>query len=89
MEGTWSTIQHYYRKAGGGLMVLAEIMQDTRTPLHVFDIGSVNIQKQEVVELYVRLFRGSVDPEFIFMDDNGRAHRVLMVDEYLEIEDIQ
>ena len=40
-------------------------------------------------EPYVRLFRGAVGPEFIFMDDNARAHRALMVDEYLESEDIQ
>ena len=52
--------------------------------IHVFDNGSVNAQKyrQEV-----RFFRGAVGPEFIFMDDNARAHRVLMVDEYLESED--
>ena len=58
---------HY---AGGGLIVWAGIMQDTRTPLHVFDNGSVNAQRyrQEVLEPYVRLFRGAVGPEFIFMD---------------------
>lgn len=79
---------HY---AGGGLMVWAGIMQDTRTPLHVFDKGSVNGQRyrQEVLEPHVRLFRGAVGPEFIFMDDNARPHRTLMVDEYLESEDIQ
>ena len=48
-------------------------MQDTRTPLHVFDNGSVNAQRyrQEVLEPYVHLFRGAVSPEFIFMDDNA------------------
>ena len=45
--------------------------------------------RQEVLEPYVRLFRGAVGPEFIFMDDNARAHRALLVDEYLESEDIQ
>ena len=61
---------HY---AGGGLMVWPGIMQDTCTPLHVFDNGSVNDQRyrQEVLEPYVSLFRGAVGPEFIFMDDNA------------------
>ncbi|XP_055950866.1 uncharacterized protein LOC129984948 [Argiope bruennichi] len=88
MEGTWNPIpsQQHYRK--GPLCWwrthgLGRIMQDTRTPLHVFDNGSVNAQKyrQEVLEPYVRLFRGAVGPEFIFMDDNALPHRALMVDE--------
>ena len=72
-------------------MVWAGIMQDARTPLYVFDNGSVNAQRyrQEVLLPYVRLFRGTVGPEFIFMGDNVRAHRPLMVDEYIESEDIQ
>lgn len=71
-------------------MVWAGIMQDTRTPLHVFDTGSVNAQRyrQEILEPYVRLFRGAVGPEFLFMDDNARPHRARLVDEYLESEDI-
>ena len=65
-------------------------MQDTCTTLHEFVNGSVNAQRyrQEVLGPFVRLFRGTIGPEFIFMDDNARAHRALMVDEYLESEDI-
>ena len=37
----------------------------------------------------MHLFTGAVGPEFIFMDDNTRAHRALMVNEYLGSEDIQ
>ena len=72
-------------------MFWAGIMQDTRIPFHVFDNGSVNTQRyrQEVLEHYVRLSRCAVGSKFIFMDDNARAHRVLIVDEYLESEDIQ
>ena len=44
--------------------------------------------KQEVLEPYARLFRGVIGLEFIFIDDNTRAHRDLMVDEHLESEDI-
>ncbi|GFX83194.1 transposable element Tcb2 transposase [Trichonephila clavipes] len=36
----------------------------------------------------VRLFRGSIGPDFIFMDDNARPHRTLAVEELLEREDI-
>ena len=59
--------------------------------LHAFDNGSVNAQRyrQEVLEPYVGLFRGAVSPEFIIMDGNVRAHRVLMVDECMESENIQ
>ena len=72
-------------------MVWAGIMQYIRTPLHVFDNGSVNAQRyrQEVLGSYVRPFRGIVGPEFIFIDDIARSHRILMVDEHLESEDIQ
>ena len=62
-----------------------------RTPLRLFDSGSANAQRyrQEVLEPYVRLFRGTVGLEFIFMDNNVRAHGALIIDEYLESEDIQ
>ena len=77
--------------AGGGFMVSAGIMQDNRKPLHAAESGFVKAQRywQEVLEPYVRVLRGAVGPEFIFIDDNVRAHRALMVDEYLESEDIQ
>lgn len=81
-------IDHY---GGGGLMVWAGIMLDGRTPLHVFDSGTVTgvRYRDEVLEPYVRLFRGAVGPEFILMDDNARPHRALLLDEFLESEDIR
>ena len=56
----------------------------------LLDNVSVNAQRyrQEVLKPYVSLFRGAVGPKSIFMDDNARAHSALMVDEYLEREDI-
>ncbi|GBM62442.1 Transposable element Tcb2 transposase [Araneus ventricosus] len=80
-------IDHY---GGGGLMVWAGIMLDGRTPLHVFERGSVTgvRYRDEILEPYVRLFRGAVGPEFILIDDNARPHRALLVDEFLESEDI-
>lgn len=76
---------------GGGVMVWAGIMLDGRTPLHFFDRGTVTGVKyrDEVLEPYVRLFRGAVGPEFILQDDNARPHRALLVDEFLESEDIR
>ncbi|GBM11017.1 Transposable element Tcb2 transposase [Araneus ventricosus] len=80
-------IDHYGR---GGLMVWAGIMLDGGTPLHVFERGTVTgvRYRDEILEPYVRLFRGAVGPEFILMDDNARLHRALLVDEFLESEDI-
>ncbi|GBN95070.1 Transposable element Tc1 transposase [Araneus ventricosus] len=81
-------IGHY---GGGGLMVWAGIMLDGRTPLHVFERGIVTgvRYRDEIFEPYVRLFRAVVGPEFILMDDNAKPHRALLVDEFLESEDIR
>ena len=65
-------------------------MLNGRTELHVFDRGSVTGDRycEEVLLPYVRLFRGAIGPDFIFMDDNARPHRSLAVEEVLESEDI-
>lgn len=72
-------------------MVWAGIMLNGFTDLHVFETGSVTAQKyrDEVLEPYVRLFRGAVGPDFIFMDDNAPCHRAGLVDDFLETENIQ
>lgn len=76
---------------GGGLLVWGGIMMNARTELHIFAGGTVNAQRyrEEILEPHVRLFRGAVGPEFIFMDDNARPHRSQLVDEFLQEEDIQ
>ncbi|GBN75652.1 hypothetical protein AVEN_90780-1 [Araneus ventricosus] len=80
-------IDHY---GGRDLMVWAGIMLDGQTPLHVFERGIVTgvRYRDEILQPYVRLFRGAVGPEFILIDDNARPHRALLVDEFLESEDI-
>ncbi|GBO10113.1 Transposable element Tc1 transposase [Araneus ventricosus] len=80
-------IDHY---GGGVLMVWSGIMLDGRTPLHVFERGTVTgvRYRDEILEPYVRLLRGAVDTEFILMDDNARPHRAVLVDEFIESEDI-
>ncbi|GFW65694.1 transposable element Tcb2 transposase [Trichonephila clavipes] len=52
--------------------------------------GSVTEDRycEEVLLLHVRLFRGTIGPDFIFMDDSARSHRTLAVKELLESEDI-
>ncbi|KFM74528.1 Transposable element Tc3 transposase, partial [Stegodyphus mimosarum] len=72
-------------------MVWAGMMMDGRTDLHFFGTGSVTGQRyrDEVLEPYVRLFQGAVGPDFIFMDDNAPCHRAVLVEDFLETENIQ
>ncbi|GFV79960.1 transposable element Tcb2 transposase [Trichonephila clavipes] len=64
---------------------------DGRTDLHFFDPGSVTAQKyrDEVLDPYVHLFRGAIGPDFIFMDDNAPCQRAVLIDDFLETENIQ
>ncbi|GBN15901.1 hypothetical protein AVEN_88534-1, partial [Araneus ventricosus] len=64
-------IDHY---GGEGLMVWAGIMLDGQISLHIFERGTVTgvRYRDEILEPYVRLFRGAVGPEFILMDDKAR-----------------
>ncbi|GFW75849.1 transposable element Tcb2 transposase [Trichonephila clavipes] len=83
------TERHHFPSRG--VMVFAGITMDGRTDLHFFDTGSVTAQRyrDEVLEPYVRLFRGAVGPDFIFMDDNAPCHRAVLIDYFLEMENIQ
>ncbi|GFT35353.1 transposable element Tcb2 transposase [Trichonephila clavipes] len=60
-------------------------MLNGRTELHIFDRGSVTGDRycEEVLLPHVRLFRGAIGPDFIFMDDNARPHRTIAVEELL------
>ncbi|GFW27178.1 transposable element Tcb2 transposase [Trichonephila clavipes] len=80
--------RHHY--GGPGVLVWGGIMLNRRTELHIFDRGSVIGDRycEEVLLLHVRLFRGAIGSDFIFMDDNARPHRTLAVKELLESEDI-
>ncbi|GFX08914.1 retrovirus-related Pol polyprotein from transposon 17.6 [Trichonephila clavipes] len=61
-------------------------MLNGRTELHIFDRGSVIGDRycEEVLLSHVRLFRGAIGPDFIFMDGNAQPHRTLAVEELLE-----
>ncbi|GFT71363.1 transposable element Tc1 transposase [Trichonephila clavipes] len=65
-------------------------MLNGRTELHILDGGSVTGDSccDEVILPHVRLFRGAIGPDFIFMDDNARPHWTFAVEELLESEDI-
>ncbi|GFU34690.1 transposable element Tcb2 transposase [Trichonephila clavipes] len=83
------TERHHFPSRG--VMVGAGIMMDSRTDLHFFYTRSVTAQRyrNEVLEPYVRLFRGAVGPDFIFMDDNAPCHQAVLIDDFLEMENIQ
>lgn len=78
------------RYGGPGVVVWGGIMLNGRTELQIFDRGSVTGDRycNEVILPHVRLFRGAIGPDFIFMDDNARPHRTANVQELLESEDI-
>ncbi|GFX23261.1 uncharacterized protein TNCV_4560431 [Trichonephila clavipes] len=42
-----------------------------------------HIYRDVILEQHVRLFRGAMGTEFLFMDGNARQHRANIVDEYL------
>ncbi|GFV47698.1 transposable element Tcb2 transposase [Trichonephila clavipes] len=74
-----------------GVMVWTSIMMDARTDFHFFNTGYVTAQRyrDEVLEPYILLFRGAVSPDFISMDDNAPCQRAVLVDDFLETENIQ
>ncbi|KFM63795.1 Transposable element Tcb1 transposase, partial [Stegodyphus mimosarum] len=65
-----------HRYGGAGLLVWGGIIQDSRTDLHV-QIGTMTSQiyRHVILEQHVRLFRGAMGAQFVFMDDNARPYR--------------
>ncbi|GFX97466.1 transposable element Tcb2 transposase [Trichonephila clavipes] len=78
------------RYGGRGVLVWGGIMLGSRTDLHIFDAGSVNGTRycNEILLPYVRLFRGAMGLQFLFMDDNAPCHRTVAAEQLLESEDI-
>ncbi|GFV78159.1 transposable element Tcb2 transposase [Trichonephila clavipes] len=73
-----------------GVVVCGGILLIGRTRLHVFDRGSVTGDHycKDVISPHVRLFRGAIGPDFVFMDGNVRPNRTADVQQLLESEDI-
>ncbi|GFU09589.1 MAM and LDL-receptor class A domain-containing protein 2 [Trichonephila clavipes] len=74
------------RYGGHGVLVWGGIMLGSRTDLHIFDAGSVNRTRycNEILLPYVRLFRGAMGLQFLFMDDNAPCHRTVAAEQLLE-----
>ncbi|GFW39522.1 DDE_3 domain-containing protein [Trichonephila clavipes] len=66
-------------------------MLGSRTDLHIFDAGSVNGTRycNEILLPYVRLVRGAMGLQFLFMDDNAPCHRTVAAEQLLESEYIE
>ncbi|GFT74110.1 transposable element Tcb1 transposase [Trichonephila clavipes] len=83
-----NTIERH-RYSGAGWLVWGGIILGSRNDLHVQSVMVIGHTYRDVIlEQHVRLFRGAMGAEFLFMDDNGRPHRANIVDECLQSEDI-
>ncbi|GFW99368.1 transposable element Tcb1 transposase [Trichonephila clavipes] len=83
-----NTIERH-RYGGAGWLVWGGIILGSRTDLHVQSVTMIgHIYRDIILEQHVRLFRGAMGAEFLFMDDNARPHRANIVDECLQLEDI-
>ncbi|GFX60803.1 transposable element Tcb2 transposase [Trichonephila clavipes] len=78
--------RHCYGGAGWLARVWGGIILGSRTDLHVQSVTMIgHIYRDVILEQHVRLFRGAMGAEFLFMDDNAHAN---IVDECLQSEDI-
>ena len=79
-------VAEHDRFGGGSVMVWAGISAHGKTDLHVIDNGTLTALRyvNEILDVYVRPYAGAVSENFILMDDNARAHRARITDQYLE-----
>ncbi|GFV75082.1 transposable element Tcb2 transposase [Trichonephila clavipes] len=83
-----NTIERH-RYGGAEWLVWGGIILGSRTDLHVQSVTMTgHIYWYVILEQYVRLFRGAMGAEFLFMDDNARPHRANILDECLQSENI-
>ncbi|GFV05555.1 transposable element Tc3 transposase [Trichonephila clavipes] len=83
-----NTIERH-RYGGEGWLVWGGIILGSRTNLYVQSVSTTDhIYRDVILEQHVRLFRGAMGAEFLFMDENTRSHRANIVDECLQSEDI-
>ncbi|GFY24617.1 transposable element Tcb2 transposase [Trichonephila clavipes] len=83
-----NTIERH-RYGGAGWLVWERIILGSRTDLHGQSVTMTSrIYRDVILEQHVRLFRGAMGAEFLFMDDNARPHLANSVDECLQSEDI-
>ncbi|GFV40905.1 transposable element Tcb1 transposase [Trichonephila clavipes] len=83
-----NTIERH-RYGGAGWLVWGGIILGSTTDLHVQSVTMAShIYRDVILEQHVRLFRGAMGAEFLFMDGNACPHRANNVDECLQLEDI-
>ncbi|GFW39978.1 transposable element Tcb1 transposase [Trichonephila clavipes] len=83
-----NTIERH-RYGGAGWLVWGGIILGSRTDLHVQSVTmTCHIYRDVLLEQHVRLVRGTMGAEFLFMDDNARPHRANFADECHQSEDI-
>ncbi|GFX93395.1 transposable element Tc3 transposase [Trichonephila clavipes] len=83
-----NTIERH-RYCGAGWLVWGRSIHGSKTDLHVQSVTMTDhIYRDVILEQYVRLFRGGMGAEFLFMDRNAHPHRANNVDECLQLEDI-
>ncbi|GFW53825.1 transposable element Tcb2 transposase [Trichonephila clavipes] len=76
-----NTIERH-RYGGAGWLAFGEEL------FLVPELTCSHIYRDVILEQHVRLFRGGMGAEFLFMDYNARSHRANIVDEFLQSEDI-
>ncbi|GFY20975.1 transposable element Tcb1 transposase [Trichonephila clavipes] len=77
------------RYGGAGWLVWGVIILGSRSDLHVQSVTMTgHIYRDVILEQHARLLRGAMGAEFLFVDDNACPHRVNIVDECLQSEDI-
>ncbi|GFV93144.1 transposable element Tcb2 transposase [Trichonephila clavipes] len=86
-----SNIIERARYGGRGVLVWGGIILDSRTDLHIFDAGSVNGTRycNEILLPFVRLFRGAMGLQSLFMDDNAPCHHTVAAEQLLESDNIE
>ncbi|GFT11417.1 transposable element Tcb1 transposase [Trichonephila clavipes] len=78
-----------HRYGGALWLVWGGIILGSRTDLHVQSVKMTgHIYRDVILEQHVRLFRGAMGTEFLFMDDNAHPLHANIVDECLHSEDI-
>ncbi|KFM62434.1 Transposable element Tcb1 transposase, partial [Stegodyphus mimosarum] len=78
-----------HRYGGAGVLVWCGIILGSRTDLHVqIETMTSQLYRDIILEQHVRLFRGAMGSQFVFMEDNARPHRANIVSECLQSEDI-
>ncbi|GFV05170.1 DDE_3 domain-containing protein [Trichonephila clavipes] len=78
-----------HRYGGERWLVWGGIILGSRTDLHVQSATMTrHIYRDFILERHVRLFRGAMGAEFLFMDNNARPRRANIVDECLQSDDI-